>query len=54
MKVQHAEADVKKHTRLAMAKMPAKRKIVQDAAHHARQGTISNRPKMAMAEPGHG
>ena len=54
MRIQHAEADVKKHTRLAMAKMPAKRKIVQNAAHPAKQGTISNRPKMAMAEPGRG
>jgi hypothetical protein len=54
MKVQHAEADSKKRTRLAMAKMPAKRKIVQNAAHPAKQGTISNRPKMAMAEPGRG
>jgi hypothetical protein len=54
----HAEADVKKRSKLAMrdsaAKKPGKRKIVQNAAHPAKQGTISNRPKMAMAEPGRG
>jgi hypothetical protein len=48
----HAEADSKKHTRLAMAKMPGKRKIVQSAARPAGQGPVSNHPKMAMAEPG--
>jgi hypothetical protein len=53
-KVQHADADSKKRNRLAMAKMPAKRKVVQNAARPTRQGAISNRPKMAMAEPGHG
>ncbi|WP_375414693.1 peptidase M15 [uncultured Bradyrhizobium sp.] len=50
----HAEAAGKKRTRLAGAKMTAKRKIVQSAAHPVKQGTISNRPKMAMAEPGRG
>jgi hypothetical protein len=54
----YAQADVKKRTRLAMrdsaAKMPAKRKIVQGAARPTRQGAVSDRPKMAMAEPGRG
>jgi hypothetical protein len=58
MKVQHAHAELKKHTRLATrdsaAKMPAKRKVVQSAARPTRQGAISERPKMAMAEPGRG
>jgi hypothetical protein len=53
MKTQHTE-NTKKPTKLAMAKMPAKRKVVQNAAHPTRQGTISARPKMAMAEPGRG
>jgi hypothetical protein len=57
MKIQHADATSKKR-RLAMrdsaAKMPAKRKIVQSAARPTRQGAISNRPKMAMADPGRG
>jgi hypothetical protein len=54
----YAQADVKKHTRLAMrdsaAKTPAKRKVVQGAARPTRQGALSDRPKMAMAEPGRG
>jgi hypothetical protein len=54
----HAEANIKKRTRLAMrdsaAKKPGKRKVVQNAAHPTRQGAISDRPKMAMAEPGRG
>jgi hypothetical protein len=54
----HAQARVKKPTRLAMrdgaAKKPGKRKIVQNAARPIRQGAISDRPKMAMAEPGRG
>jgi hypothetical protein len=54
----HAQAHVKKPTRLAMrdsaAKKPGKRKIVQNAARPIRQGAISDRPKMAMAEPGRG
>jgi hypothetical protein len=54
MKTQLAEQDVKKRNRLAMAKMTAKRKIVQSAAHPTKQGPISSRPKMAMAEPGRG
>jgi hypothetical protein len=58
MKVQQAHAELKKHTRLATrdsaAKMPAKRKVVQSAARPTRQGAISGRAKMAMAEPGRG
>jgi hypothetical protein len=57
-KTQHADADTKKRSRLAMrdsaAKMSGKRKVVQNAARPARQGAISERPKMAMAEPGRG
>ena len=53
----HAEV-AKKHTRLAMrdgaAKNPGKPKVVQNAAHPSKHGTISNRAKMAMAEPGRG
>jgi hypothetical protein len=55
MRVQRADADVKKRTRLASAaKTPAKRKIVQSAAHPIKQRAVSDRPKMAMAEPGRG
>jgi hypothetical protein len=58
MRVQQAHAELKKHGRLAMrdsaAKTPAKRNVVQSAAHPAKRGTISDRPKMAMAEPGRG
>ncbi len=54
----HAEANIKKRTRLALrdsaAKKPGKRKVVQNAAHPARHGTVSGRQKMAMAEPGRG
>jgi hypothetical protein len=54
----HAQAHVKKPTRLAMrdsaAKKPGKPKIVQNAARPTRQGAISDRSKMAMAEPGRG
>jgi hypothetical protein len=57
-KAQHAEADNKKRKQLAMrdsaAKKPGKRKVVQNAARPTRQGAISDRPKMAMAEPGRG
>jgi hypothetical protein len=53
----HAAVDLKKRTRLAMrdsaAKKPGKRKIVQNA-RPIRQGAISDRPRMAMAEPGRG
>jgi hypothetical protein len=53
----HAEADLKKRTRLVMrdgaAKKPDKRKVVQNA-RPIRQGAISDRPRMAMAEPGRG
>jgi hypothetical protein len=56
MKAQHAEVDIKKRKRLAgaAAKLPGKRKIVQNAARPIKQGAISDRPKMAMAEPGRG
>jgi hypothetical protein len=58
MKAQHAHAELKKHTRVAMrdgaAKKPGKGKVVQNAARPIRQGAISDRPKMAMAEPGRG
>jgi hypothetical protein len=49
MKAQHAEVDIKKRKRLAgaAAKLPGKRKVVQNAAR-------PDRPKMAMAEPGRG
>jgi hypothetical protein len=54
----YAQAEPKKHARLAMrdgaAKMPAKRKVVQGAARPTRQGAISNRSTMAMADPGRG
>ncbi|HEV7409331.1 MAG TPA: hypothetical protein VGO01_12670, partial [Bradyrhizobium sp.] len=54
----HAEANIKKRTRLAMrdsaAKMPGKRKVVQNVARPTRQGAISNRSTMAMADPGRG
>jgi hypothetical protein len=57
-KTRHAAADVKKRTRLAMrdsaAKKPGKRKLVQNAAHPTRQGTVSDRSRVAMAEPGRG
>jgi hypothetical protein len=57
-RVQHAHAELKKHGRLAMhdgaAKKPGKRKIVQNAVRPVKQGAISERPKMAMAEPGRG
>jgi hypothetical protein len=53
----HAQADLKKRARLAMrdgaAKKPGKRKVVQNA-RPIRQGAISDRPRMAMAEPGRG
>jgi hypothetical protein len=53
----HAEANLKKHTRVAMrdgaSKKPGKRKVVQNA-RPVRQGAISDRPRMAMAEPGRG
>jgi hypothetical protein len=53
----HAQADIKKRTRLAMrasaAKTLKKRNPVQasNPARDTKQGAISNRPKMAMAEP---
>jgi hypothetical protein len=55
----HAEADIKKRTRLAMrdgaAKPLKKRKVVQTGgARHTPRQAISDRPKMAMAEPGRG
>jgi hypothetical protein len=62
MRIRHAQGNIKKRTRVAMrhdrgaAKMPAKRKVVQagTAARQKPQQTISDRPKMAMAEPGRG
>jgi hypothetical protein len=58
MKAQYAAADAKKRTRLAMrdsaAKKPGKRKIVQNAARPTGQGAISDRSRVAMAEPGRG
>jgi hypothetical protein len=51
----HAEVDNKKRNRLAgAAKTPGKRKIVQDAARPTRQGAISDRSRVATAEPGRG
>jgi hypothetical protein len=51
----YAQADSKKGKRLAsVAKKPGKGKIVQNAARPAGQGAVSNRAKVAMAEPGHG
>ena len=58
-KTRHAAADVKKR-RLAMrdnaAKKPGKPKLVRagSAARHTPQQATSDRPKMAMAEPGLG
>jgi hypothetical protein len=59
MKAQHAETDIKKRTRLALrdsaAKTPGKRKVVQNVARpSSKQGAISDRSKMAVAEPGRG
>jgi hypothetical protein len=54
----HAQAHVKKPTRLALrdsaAKTLAKRKVVQNAARPIKQGAISDRSRVAMAEPGRG
>jgi hypothetical protein len=54
----HAEADIKKRSRLAMrdnaAKKPGKRKVVQDTARPAKQETVSNRSKVAMVASGGG
>jgi hypothetical protein len=56
----HAQADIKKRTRLAMrgsaAKTLKKRNPVQASspARDTKQGAISNRPRIAMAEPGRG
>jgi hypothetical protein len=55
-----AQAHVKKPTRLAMrgsaAKTPGKRNTVQAGSpvRNTKQGAISDRPRMAMAEPGRG
>ena len=58
MRTRLAQAELKKPSQLAVrdsaAKTPAKRKVVQNAARPIRQGAISDRPKMAMAEPGRG
>ena len=56
----HAELDSKKRNRLAMrgdraaAKMPGKRKVVQNAVRPSGRAAISDRSKVAMAEPGRG
>jgi hypothetical protein len=56
----HAQAHVKKPTRLAQrdsaAKTPGKRNTVQAGSpvRNTKQGAISDRPRMAMAEPGRG
>jgi hypothetical protein len=54
----HAEADIKKRTRLAArdtaAKKPGKRKVVQNAARPTKQGAVSNRSTTAMVEPRRG
>jgi hypothetical protein len=56
----HAQAHVKKPTRLAMrdsaAKTLKKRNTVQAGSpvRNTKQGAISDRPRMAMAEPGRG
>jgi len=51
----HAQAHIQQHSRLALrdsaAKKPGKRKIVQNATHPAKPGTVSGRQKIAMAEP---
>jgi hypothetical protein len=58
VKAQHAHAELKKPARLATrdsaAKKPGKPKVVQNAARPIRQGAISERPRMASAEPGRG
>jgi hypothetical protein len=57
MKV-HAQADIKQRTRLAMragaAKTLKKRVQVSSPARDIKQGAISDRPRIAMAEPGRG
>jgi hypothetical protein len=54
----YAQANIKKHSRLAMrdnaAKKPGKGKVVQNAAHPEKRGRGSDRAKMAMADPGRG
>src|SRR5436305_2287853 len=54
----HAEADIKKRTRLAArdtgAKKPGKRKVVQNAARPTKQGAVSNHSTTAMVEPRRG
>ena len=56
----HAQADIKKRTRLAMRAGPAKtlkkRNPVQASSpvRDTKQGAVSDHPKMAMAEPGRG
>jgi hypothetical protein len=59
MRVRQAMAQIKKRSKLAVrsgAKAPTKPNTVQAAspARAIKQGAISNRPKMAMAEPGRG
>jgi hypothetical protein len=56
----HAEANIKKRSRLALrdnvAKKPGKPNTVQagSVVRNTKQGAISDRPRMAMAEPGRG
>jgi hypothetical protein len=54
----HAQARVKKPTRLATrdsaAKKAVKRKVVQNVASPTKQRAISDRSRVAMAEPGRG
>jgi hypothetical protein len=56
MRVQQAHAELKKkHTRLAMRDSAAKANKKRGAVHAGSPArAISDRPKMAMAEPGHG
>jgi hypothetical protein len=54
----HAQAHVKKPTRLATrdsaAKKAVKRKVVQNAAQPTKQGAVSDRSRVAMADSGRG
>jgi len=58
MRAQRVVADVGKRKQLAMrdsaAKKPGKRKIVQNTAQPTKQGVVSDRSRVAMAEPGRG
>jgi hypothetical protein len=58
MRAQRVAVDVGKRKQLAMrdsaAKKPGKRKLVQNAAQPTKQGAVSDRSRVAMAEPGRG